>query len=218
MTQGPEVAAFEREFAAAVGAPHACAVSSCTTALHLALRGARRRRRRRGGHGQPLLHRHRQRHPLLRRDAGVRGHRAGHVQHRSRAASRPRITPRTKALLCRAPAGHAVRPRRGSSRSRARAACRWSRTRPAPSAARSAGTDEWQRIGRPHGDVACFSFHPRKLLSTGDGGMLTTARRGAGRAVPAAAPARHERARHRAPRVARGGVRGVSGRSASTTA
>ena len=32
----------------------------------------------------------------------------------------------------------------------------------------------WQPIGRPHGDVACFSFHPRKLLSTGDGGMLTT--------------------------------------------
>ena len=37
VTQGPEVAAFEREFAQAVGAPHACAVSSCTTALHLAL-------------------------------------------------------------------------------------------------------------------------------------------------------------------------------------
>jgi dTDP-4-amino-4,6-dideoxygalactose transaminase len=34
---------------------------------------------------------------------------------------------------------------------------------------------EWQRIGRPHGDVACFSFHPRKLVTTGDGGMLTTA-------------------------------------------
>src|ERR1700740_1710747 len=37
VTQGPEVAAFEREFGDAVGAPHACAVSSCTTALHLAL-------------------------------------------------------------------------------------------------------------------------------------------------------------------------------------
>src|SRR4249919_4293189 len=37
VTQGPEVAAFEREFAEAVGARHACAVSSCTTALHLAL-------------------------------------------------------------------------------------------------------------------------------------------------------------------------------------
>src|SRR5512144_2233729 len=37
VTQGPEVAAFEKEFAAAVGAPYACAVSNCTTALHLAL-------------------------------------------------------------------------------------------------------------------------------------------------------------------------------------
>src|SRR5438045_8303176 len=37
ITQGPEVAAFEREFAAMVGAAHACAVSNCTTALHLAL-------------------------------------------------------------------------------------------------------------------------------------------------------------------------------------
>jgi dTDP-4-amino-4,6-dideoxygalactose transaminase len=33
---------------------------------------------------------------------------------------------------------------------------------------------EWEPIGRPRGDVACFSFHPRKLLSTGDGGMITT--------------------------------------------
>src|SRR5277367_2745959 len=39
VTQGPEVAAFEREFAAFVDAPHACAVSSGTTALHLALLG-----------------------------------------------------------------------------------------------------------------------------------------------------------------------------------
>ena len=40
VTQGPEVLAFEREFAAYVGAPHACAVSNCTTALHLALLAA----------------------------------------------------------------------------------------------------------------------------------------------------------------------------------
>jgi dTDP-4-amino-4,6-dideoxygalactose transaminase len=32
----------------------------------------------------------------------------------------------------------------------------------------------WERIGKAHGDIACFSFHPRKLLTTGDGGMLTT--------------------------------------------
>jgi dTDP-4-amino-4,6-dideoxygalactose transaminase len=33
----------------------------------------------------------------------------------------------------------------------------------------------WEKIGKPHGDVACFSFHPRKVISTGDGGMITTA-------------------------------------------
>ena len=37
VTQGPEVAAFEEEFAAFTGAPAAAAVSNCTTALHLAL-------------------------------------------------------------------------------------------------------------------------------------------------------------------------------------
>ena len=36
-TQGPEVAAFEHEFANYVSARYACAVSNCTTALHLAL-------------------------------------------------------------------------------------------------------------------------------------------------------------------------------------
>ena len=37
VAQGPRVAAFEREFAARVGAGHGVALSSCTTALHLAL-------------------------------------------------------------------------------------------------------------------------------------------------------------------------------------
>src|SRR3954453_14362898 len=37
VTQGPEVARFEQDFAAYVSAKHACAVSNCTTALHLAL-------------------------------------------------------------------------------------------------------------------------------------------------------------------------------------
>ncbi len=37
VSQGPQVAAFEQEFAAEVGSRFACAVSNCTTALHLAL-------------------------------------------------------------------------------------------------------------------------------------------------------------------------------------
>jgi len=36
------------------------------------------------------------------------------------------------------------------------------------------GGTTWERIGKPHGDIACFSFHPRKILTTGEGGMLTT--------------------------------------------
>jgi dTDP-4-amino-4,6-dideoxygalactose transaminase len=30
-----------------------------------------------------------------------------------------------------------------------------------------------RRIGAPHGTLACFSFHPRKILTTGEGGMIT---------------------------------------------
>jgi perosamine synthetase len=32
-----------------------------------------------------------------------------------------------------------------------------------------------QRVGRPYSSMACFSFHPRKVLTTGEGGMITTA-------------------------------------------
>lgn len=32
----------------------------------------------------------------------------------------------------------------------------------------------FEKIGRPHGRVACFSFHPRKVMTTGEGGMITT--------------------------------------------
>ncbi|MCX5807281.1 MAG: DegT/DnrJ/EryC1/StrS family aminotransferase [Proteobacteria bacterium] len=33
---------------------------------------------------------------------------------------------------------------------------------------------DWEKIGKPHGDIACFSFHPRKIITSGEGGMLTT--------------------------------------------
>jgi len=37
VTQGPRVAQFAADFCTLTGAPHACAVSSCTTALHAVL-------------------------------------------------------------------------------------------------------------------------------------------------------------------------------------
>ena len=33
---------------------------------------------------------------------------------------------------------------------------------------------QWERVGKPRGQIACFSFHPRKVITTGEGGMLTT--------------------------------------------
>ena len=44
----------------------------------------------------------------------------------------------------------------------------------------------WQKIGKPVGDIVCFSFHPRKVVTVGDGGMLTTRER---RVRPALPPA-----------------------------
>lgn len=32
---------------------------------------------------------------------------------------------------------------------------------------------DWEPVGKPHGVAACFSFHPRKVLTTGEGGMIT---------------------------------------------
>lgn len=34
--------------------------------------------------------------------------------------------------------------------------------------------NSFEKIGKSHSDIACFSFHPRKVLTTGDGGMITT--------------------------------------------
>jgi len=172
VTQGPEVAAFEREFAAAVGAPLACAVSSCTTALHLALLALGI------GPGDEVIT---VSHSFIATANAVRYCNATPVFVDVTADTfnidpsliEPAISDRTKAILivhqlgmpCELPPILALAKRRGIPVIED-AACAigsellWDR--------------RWERIGRPHADIACFSFHPRKLLSTGDGGMLTT--------------------------------------------
>ena len=172
VTQGPEVAAFEREFATAVHAAHACAVSSCTTALHLALAalgvGA--------GHEVITVS-----HSFIATTNAIRYTGALPVLVDIDSATfnidpalvEAAITPKTKAILavhqlgmpCDLGALVAIAKRRGVAL--------------VEDAACAIGSEikwqgEWEPIGRPRGDIACFSFHPRKLLSTGDGGMITT--------------------------------------------
>ena len=172
LSQGAQVAAFETEFATRVEAPFACAVSNCTTALHLALLVA----------------------------GVVPGDEVITVSHSFIATANvirqcgatpvfvdidpvtfgldanlldAAITARTTAILCVHQIGMPCDLGRILPIARAHglpviedAAC-------------AIGSeirldDAWAQIGAPHGDVACFSFHPRKVITTGEGGMLTT--------------------------------------------
>ena len=173
VSQGPQVAAFEREFAALVGAPYACAVSNCTTALHLALMRAGYRSGRRGDHGQPFLHRDSQLHRYCgATPVFVDIDPDTYNIDPDRVAEA--ITPRTRAIIavhqmgmpCDLAALAAMADRHGIVLIED-AACA------AGSEIRMNG--DWERIGKPHGRIACFSFHPRKVITTGEGGMLTTA-------------------------------------------
>jgi perosamine synthetase len=173
LTQGPEVAACEDEFATYVGAPHACAVSNCTTALHLALLGVG------VGPGDEVIT---VSHSYIATANSVRYCGAEPVFVDVDPVTRTiapdlvaaAVTPRTRAILavhqvgmpCDMAALLAVAARHDLP--------------VVEDAACAIGSEllwdgEWQRIGRPHGRVACFSFHPRKVITTGDGGMLTTA-------------------------------------------
>lgn len=167
LTQGPRVAEFERVVAEYVGVRYAVACSSCTTALHLALlvMGI--------GPGDEVVV------PSLSyiATANVVRH-AGALPvfaeidpltfNLDPADVERRITPRTKAIMIvhqiGLPAdidrfleiGH-----RHNVKIFEDAAC-------------ALGA---RYKGRPIGadtEMACFSFHPRKVISTGDGGMVIT--------------------------------------------
>ena len=172
ITQGPEVAAFEREFAAFVGAAHACAVSSCTTALHLALLAVG------VGPGDEVVT---VSHSYIATANAVRycGATAVFVDVEPDTFNidptqiEGAITERTRAILCVHQMGMPC------DLAAIVALARRHRLPVVEDAACASGSEirwqgAWEHIGRPHGDIACFSFHPRKVMSTGDGGMITT--------------------------------------------
>ena len=174
VTQGPEVAAFEREFADFAGAPHACAVSNCTTALHLALLAVG------VGAGDEVIT---VSYSFIATANAVRYCNATPVfvdvdlatYNIDPALIEPAITARTTAILVVHQLGMPCDLARVIEIGRRRgipviedAAC--------ASGSEIEWDGRWEKIGKPHSDIACFSFHPRKVVTTGDGGMLTTAR------------------------------------------
>jgi perosamine synthetase len=167
VAQGPRVAEFEEAFASSIGAGHAVAVSSCTTALHLALVVAGI------GAGDEVVV------PSLSFIATANAARyVGAVpvfadvdeatQNLTPATVEPCLTPRTRAVILVDQAGVPA------DLDAMRALCGPRGITVVEDAACAVGS---VYRGRPTGagaDLAAFSFHPRKLLTTGEGGMLVT--------------------------------------------
>jgi dTDP-4-amino-4,6-dideoxygalactose transaminase len=172
LSQGAQVGAFEREFAAMTGAGYACAVSNCTTALHLALLAVG------VGPGDEVIT---SSHSFIATANSIRYCGATPIFVDIEQATynldpncvAEAITNRTRAILtvhqmgmpCDLTGLLAVAMKHGIPVIED-AACAIG------SQINMAGV--WEHVGKPRGAVACFSFHPRKVVTTGEGGMLTT--------------------------------------------
>lgn len=172
VAQGPEVSAFETEFASAVGAPRACAVANATVGLHLALRAVG------VGPGDEVIT---VSHSFIATANSARYCGAIPVFadiepgtfNMDPNAVEALITKRTRAILCVHQMGMPcdlgaileISRRRGLPLVEDAACALGSEIRPGGA---------WEKIGKPHGDLAVFSFHPRKLLTTGEGGMIAS--------------------------------------------
>lgn len=168
VAQGPRVARFEEEFAAAMQAPYAVATTSCTTALHLALIVAGI------GPGDDVVVpsfsfiatanavRHAGANPVFA-DVDAR---TGNVTGQTVQAA---LTSATRAVIAVDQGGVPV------DLDDVRAVTDPHGIVVIEDAACGAGSTY---RGRPVGagaEITAWSFHPRKLLTTGEGGMLTTA-------------------------------------------
>lgn len=212
ITQGPKVKEFEDAFAAFVGSPHACAVSTCTTALHLSLLAVGVRP---GDVVITVSHsfiatanavRHCFAEPVF---VDIEPHGDNISPESLRRCLLDRCERREGGMYYKEVLALAVgeSPLRALTQdgggSRLQALGRVAAIVPVhqigvpcdlssilelakefgipvvEDAACALGSEiliggRWEKIGKPHADVACFSFHPRKIVATGDGGMITT--------------------------------------------
>ncbi|HXT51421.1 MAG TPA: DegT/DnrJ/EryC1/StrS aminotransferase family protein [Thermoanaerobaculia bacterium] len=167
LTQGPRVAEFERVVADHCGATHGVAVANCTVALHLALLAAGI------GPGDEVVV------PSLSfiatanavRHCGARPVFAEvdpRTYNLDTEAAEAAIGPRTRAVVVVHQIGlpadldrfHELGRRRG--------------VRIVEDAACALGSSYRGRPIGGHSELVCFSFHPRKVISTGEGGMIMT--------------------------------------------
>lgn len=167
VTQGPRVAEFESKFANYVGANYAVAVSNCTTALHLAMIVAGIER------GDevicPSLSYIATANSILYMGAkAVFAEVAPGTYNIDPIHVETLITPKTKAILIVHQVGMPA------DIDAFKELCNKHNLLLIEDAACAAGSSyKGKKIGS-HSDLVCFSFHPRKVITTGDGGMITT--------------------------------------------
>jgi perosamine synthetase len=168
VTQGPKVTEFEEKFAAYIGSKYAVAVSNCTTGLHLAMIVAGVQE------GDEVIC------PSLSyiatanciRYVGAKAIFAEVNEEYNLDIEdvKNKITPQTKAILIVHQIGMPA------DIEAFRNLCKEKNIILIEDAACAAGSAyKGHKIGY-HSDLVCFSFHPRKVITTGDGGMITTSR------------------------------------------
>jgi dTDP-4-amino-4,6-dideoxygalactose transaminase len=168
LSTGPRVKRFETAFAEYVGSPHAVAVNSCTAALHLSLLAARI------GEGDEVITT-----PLtFCATANVIVH-AGATpvfadidpvtMNLTPESAARAVTPRTRAII---PVHYAGRPVDAAGFRDVAARHRLMVIEDAAHAIEA--VSDGAKIGTT-GDLTCFSFYATKNLTTGEGGMVTTA-------------------------------------------
>jgi dTDP-4-amino-4,6-dideoxygalactose transaminase len=167
VAQGPRVAAFERALATKVGAPYAVAVSSCTGALHLSLVALAI------GPGDEVVV------PSLSfiatanvvRYVGATPVFADvdeHTQNLCTATIAPVLTSRTRAVILVHQGGLPA------DLDAVRHLCEPRGIEVVEDAACALGSTYRGKPIGSHSPLVAFSFHPRKVITTGEGGMLVT--------------------------------------------
>jgi len=178
LTQGPRVESFERDFARRVGAPHAVAVSNATAALHLALRVAGI------GPGDRVVT-----SPITFVASANAAAFVGATpdfcdvdpvtQTLDPVALERNWRDDTKAVVAVDYAGQACDLPAIARVARARGAIVIEDACHAVGGAFHTAEQPgraWSMGGHPWADLTVFSFHPVKTMTTGEGGMLVTAR------------------------------------------
>lgn len=167
ITQGPRVAEFEEKFANYTGAKYAVAVSNCTTGLHLAMIVAGIKS------GDEVIC------PSMSYIATancikyvgatpVFAEVSSHTYNLDIVDTEKKITSKTKAILLVHQIGMPA------DIDAFQTLCRKYNLKLIEDAACAAGSSyNGNKIGS-HSELVCFSLHPRKVISTGDGGMITT--------------------------------------------